>query len=153
MSEKTILVSGAFDPIHLGHLLLLKHAKSYGKVIVALNSDDWVRKKRGFTIFDFDTRKNLLEEVPYIHKVIAVDDDDGTVCSALLEVRPDFFGNGGVATSTSIPKIEIQVCEYLEIEPIFSLGDIANDAEDKHLFISQDKILKYSVEQLEKLGK
>lgn len=153
MSEKTILVSGAFDPIHLGHLLLLKHAKSYGKVVIALNSDNWIKKKKGFTIFDFDTRKNLLEEVPYVYKVIEVDDDDGTVCSAMMDVRPDFFGNGGVATSASIPDMEIQVCEYLGIEPVFSLGDVANDAEDRYLIISQDKILKYSVEQLEKLGK
>ena len=40
--EKTILISGAFNPLHFGHLLLLKDASKYGKVIVALNSDEWV---------------------------------------------------------------------------------------------------------------
>ncbi len=153
MSEKTILISGAFDTIHLGQLLLLKHAASYGKVIIALNSDEWIINKKGFTIFDFETRKILLEEIPYVYKVIKVADDDGTVCSAMLEIRPDFFGNGGSATSSSIPKVEIEVCDYLGIEPVFSLGDTRNVTEDQYLITSQDKIIRYSIEQLEKLEK
>ena len=51
MSEKTILVSGAFNPLHFGHLLLLKDASKYGKVIVALNSDEWVMKNKGHLFF------------------------------------------------------------------------------------------------------
>ena len=62
MSEKTILVSGAFNPLHFGHLLLLREASNYGKVIVALNSDEWVMKNKGHLLFDFETRKALLEE-------------------------------------------------------------------------------------------
>tara|TARA_R110000851_G_scaffold92277_3_gene201368 strand:- start:71 stop:550 length:480 start_codon:yes stop_codon:yes gene_type:complete len=154
VTKKIILISGAFDTIHLGQLLLLKHASSYGKVIVALNSDEWIINKKGFTTFDFETRKRLLEDIPYVHKIIEVDDGhDGTVCSAMLEIRPDFFGNGGSATSNSIPKAEIEVCEYLGIEPVFGLGDTENDAEDQYLITSQDKILRYSVEQLEKIDK
>lgn len=154
MTKKTILISGAFDTIHLGQLLLLKHASSYGKVIVALNSDEWIINKKGFTTFDFETRKRLLEGIPYVYKVIEVDDIyDGTVCTAMLEVKPDYFGNGGTATSSSIPKVEIEVCEYLGIEPVFGLGDTKSDAEDRYLVTSQDKILRYSVKQLEKIDK
>ena len=61
MSEKTILVSGAFNPLHFGHLLLFKAASKYGKVIVALNSDEWVMKNKGHLLFDFPTiRLNFL---------------------------------------------------------------------------------------------
>jgi cytidyltransferase-like protein len=44
MSTK-ILISGAFDPLHIGHILLLKEASEYGDVVVALNSDEWIIKK------------------------------------------------------------------------------------------------------------
>jgi cytidyltransferase-like protein len=69
MNEKTILVSGAFNPLHFGHLLLFKDASKYGKVIVALNSDEWIIQNKGYLLFDFETRKSLLEECEYISKV------------------------------------------------------------------------------------
>ena len=44
---KVIVVSGGFDPIHSGHIDYLRSAKNYGhKLIVALNSDSWLIKKR-----------------------------------------------------------------------------------------------------------
>ena len=100
MNEKTILVSGAFNPLHFGHLLLLREASKYGKVIVALNSDEWVLKNKGYLLFDFETRKSLLEECQHVHKVIPFDDSEGDVTFALFEVRPTYFGNGGSATET-----------------------------------------------------
>ena len=113
--EKTILVSGAFNPLHIGHLLLLKDASKYGKVIVALNSDEWVLRNKGHLLFDFQTRKRMLLESSYVSKVIAFDDEEGDASFALFKVKPDYFGNGGSLTSASIPKDEIQVCGYLGI--------------------------------------
>ena len=44
---KIIVVSGGFDPIHSGHIAYFKAAKKYGdKLIVALNSDQWLEKKK-----------------------------------------------------------------------------------------------------------
>ena len=40
-----ILVSGGFDPIHSGHIYLIREASKHGEVIVLLNSDKWLRKK------------------------------------------------------------------------------------------------------------
>jgi len=76
MNEKTILVSGAFNPLHFGHLLLLREASKYGKVIVALNSDEWVKQNKGYLLFDFETRKSLLEECEYVSQVISFDEKD-----------------------------------------------------------------------------
>ena len=91
MSEKTILISGAFNPLHFGHLLLLKDASNYGKVIVALNSDEWVMKNKGHLLFDFETRKSILEECKYVSKVISFDDSEGDVTYALFEVKTYIF--------------------------------------------------------------
>ena len=151
MSEKTILISGAFNPLHFGHLLLLKDASKYGKVIVALNSDEWVLKNKGHLLFNFETRKSILEECKYVHKVISFDDSEGDVTYALFEIRPTYFGNGGSATSLSLPKEEMQVCGYLGIEPIFNLGDTSESGVEKSLMSVQQAIIKYANEQIEKL--
>ena len=44
---KIIVVSGGFDPIHSGHIAYFKSAREIGdKLIVALNSDEWLIKER-----------------------------------------------------------------------------------------------------------
>jgi len=151
MSEKTILVSGAFNPLHFGHLLLFKAASKYGKVIVALNSDEWVMKNKGHLLFDFDTRKSLLEECGYVSEVIPFDDSDGDAVYALFEVRPTYFGNGGSATSLSLPKEEMQVCGYLGIEPVFDLGDTSKDIDNDMLVAAQKSIINHANKELDKL--
>ena len=46
--KKISIVSGGFDPIHSGHIEYIKEAKKYGDyLIVALNSDAWLRRKKG----------------------------------------------------------------------------------------------------------
>ena len=87
MSEKTILVSGAFNPLHFGHLLLFREASKYGKVVVALNSDEWVKKNKGYLLYDFEARKSLLEECKYVSKVVSFDDSDGDAVYALFEIN------------------------------------------------------------------
>ena len=151
MSEKTILISGAFNPLHFGHLLLLKDASNYGKVIVALNSDEWVMKNKGHLLFDFDTRKSILEECKYVSKVIPFDDSEGDVTYALFEVRPTYFGNGGSATSLSLPKEELQVCGYLGIEPVFDLGDTSKHIDNDMLVVAQKSIINHANKELDKL--
>ena len=151
MSEKTILVSGAFNPLHFGHLLLLREASNYGKVIVALNSDEWVMKNKGHLLFDFETRKSLLEECEYVSEVISFDDSEGDAVYALFEVRPTYFGNGGSATSLSLPKEEMQVCGYLGIKPVFDLGDASKDIDNNMLVVAQKSIINHANKELDKL--
>ena len=151
MSEKTILISGAFNPLHFGHLLLLKDASNYGKVIVALNSDEWVMKNKGHLLFDFETRKSILEECKYVSKVISFDDSEGDVTYALFETRPTYFGNGGSATNLSLPKEELQVCGYLGIKPIFNLGNVTSEIDSSDLVYAQKSIINHANKELDKL--
>ena len=149
----TILISGAFNPLHLGHLLLLKHASSYGDIIIALNSDEWVTKNKGYLLFDFEIRKMSLEDVPYVKEVIEFDDSDGTVCEALKKVKPTFFGNGGTAKNTTIPEQELSVCEEMDIIPIFSLGENSDLVEHKYMMLVQDTIQRTAILELDKLDR
>ena len=45
--DNLVLVSGGFDPIHSGHIKLIREASQYGKVVVLLNSDKWLQNKKG----------------------------------------------------------------------------------------------------------
>ena len=63
---KLIVVSGVFDPIHSGHIAYFKSAKSYGnKLLVALNSDAWLEKKKGKFFMPFDERKAIVESIKF----------------------------------------------------------------------------------------
>ena len=42
-----VLVSGGFDPVHSGHILLIQEASKLGDVVILLNSDNWLRAKKG----------------------------------------------------------------------------------------------------------
>tara|TARA_Y100000310_G_scaffold338019_1_gene426561 strand:+ start:176 stop:643 length:468 start_codon:yes stop_codon:yes gene_type:complete len=118
--NKTIIVSGGLDPIHVGHVKMIQAAAQLGKVIVVLNSDAWLRRKKGYVFMPYEERKYLLEQLKGVHEVSAVDDTDDTVCEALRRLKPDMFGNGGDRTSNNTP--EGSVCNELNIELIWNLG-------------------------------
>jgi glycerol-3-phosphate cytidylyltransferase len=68
---KKILVDLSATLIHHGHIRLLKKASKYGKVVVALTSDEEVKKYKGYNPeLDFNKRKEILESIKYVNKVI-----------------------------------------------------------------------------------
>jgi len=120
MSNKTIVISGGLDPIHVGHVNMIQAAANLGDVIVVLNSDDWLKRKKGYVFMPYEERKYLLKQLKGVTEVSAVDDTDGTVCEALWRLKPDMFGNGGDRTSENTP--EMATCQELGIEMIWNLG-------------------------------
>ena len=118
---KIIVVSGGFDPIHSGHIEYLKCAKEYGdKLIVALNSDSWLEKKKGKPFMTFNERKSILEAIQYVNEVINFKDDKkGSCINALEKIKnlyPDdkiFFANGGDRNSKNIPEMAVSEIEFL----------------------------------------
>jgi len=116
--EKTIVISGGFDPIHPGHIAMIESAAKYGEVHIVVNSDEWLVRKKGFFFQPFCDRKKILEV--YTPHIYSVNDNDGTVCEALRKIKPDYFGNGGDRKKDNTP--ELDVCAELGIEPVFELG-------------------------------
>ena len=118
--KSRIMVSGGFDPIHVGHVRMIREAAEFGDVIVTANSDRWLFEKKGYIFMSFKERKEVLMAIKGVVDVISVDDEDGTVCEALRRVRPTHFANGGDRTSKNTP--EKRVCEELEIEMLWNIG-------------------------------
>jgi len=120
MDNKTIALSGGFDPVHVGHLRMIKAASEIGRVVIILNSDDWLMRKKGYVFMTFEERKELLKAFNEVKEVIEVNDIDNTVCQALDRIRPHYFGNGGDRKSDNVP--EVNLCVKLGIELAWNLG-------------------------------
>ena len=64
ISERpTVMVSGGFDPVHVGHIRMIREAAKYGDVIVIANSDDWLYRKKGFNFMTFSSRHEILDSI------------------------------------------------------------------------------------------
>lgn len=120
--KPVVLVSGGFDPIHEGHIAYLEDAARFGSVVVALNSDEWLIRKKGYCFMPFESRKRILEAIKFVDKVIEVNDYDGTVCDALRSVKPDIFANGGDRTYGDAS--ENAYCLIHKINQFFGVGGV-----------------------------
>ena len=118
--NKVVIVSGGFDPIHAGHVQMIRDASRYGDVIIVANSDDWLMRKKGYVFMPFEERRMILKEIKGVMIVAAVDDSDGTVCDALRILQPDYFANGGDRGRDNTP--EQDVCEELGIKMLWGMG-------------------------------
>jgi D-beta-D-heptose 7-phosphate kinase/D-beta-D-heptose 1-phosphate adenosyltransferase len=99
---------------------MLQDAAKYGRVIWILNSNQWLERKRGYYMTDWNERAEILRAFQEIYSVEPVDDLEGTVSEALLRIKPHYFGNGGPSTRENTP--ESKLCDQLGIKLIFGLG-------------------------------
>jgi len=128
--RKIVMVSGGFDPVHIGHIRMILDAAQHGDVVVVANSDDWLYRKKGFVFMEFEQRAEILASIKGVVKVSGVDDSDTTVCEAIRRIKPDIFANGGDRKKHNTP--EQAVCDEMGVEMLWGIGgeDKANSSSD-----------------------
>lgn len=130
MKTKIVIVTGGFDPIHSGHIKYIQSAKSLAdrfgdKLIVGVNSDEWLRKKKGKEFLPWEERAFIVGAIKGVDYVLRVDDSDGSCKPLIIAMRqcyPDskiIFANGGDRTKTNIPEMDI---EDSNLEFVFGVG-------------------------------
>lgn len=124
-SPRIVAVSGGFDPIHVGHVRMIQEAKAMGdELVVIINNDNWLRKKKGFVFMPQEQRKEIIESIAGVDRVLLTDHDvasaDMSVCEALRIIQPHIFANGGDRFADNIP--EAILCRELNIETVFNIG-------------------------------
>jgi D-beta-D-heptose 7-phosphate kinase/D-beta-D-heptose 1-phosphate adenosyltransferase len=128
-----VAVSGGFDPIHIGHIEMLERAKKLGdELVVILNNDNWLNKKKGYVFMLQKDRKNILEAVRFVDRVIISshpkNPKDMSVCADLDKLRPDIFANGGDRDKKDSKRKESSLnpeqvlCTKLGIRTVYGLG-------------------------------
>jgi cytidyltransferase-like protein len=130
---KLVAVSGGFDPLHIGHVRMFEEARGLGdKLVVILNNDNWLLKKKGYVFMDEKERMEILLALRSVDEVYITkhkkDPQDMSVCDALSVVKPNVFANGGdrnkkdSKSKTSSLNPEAILCESVGIETVFGVG-------------------------------
>jgi D-beta-D-heptose 7-phosphate kinase/D-beta-D-heptose 1-phosphate adenosyltransferase len=135
-----VLITGGFDPIHSGHIAYFKAAKKLGDLlIVGVNSDDWLTRKKGSPFMPFKERAEIVRNIIGVDYVIDFDDSDNSAKHAITMVRQSYpqdkiiFANGGDRTSINIPEMDL-IDDNLE----FKFGVGGEDKKNSSSWILQE---------------
>lgn len=119
--EIIVAASGYFDPLHVGHVEYLQHAKKLGtKLVVIVNNDGQALLKKGYGFMPFKERMEIVRALKCVDEVFPSIDEDTTVCKSLAAVKPDIFAKGGDRHAGEIP--EKATCDVLGIAIVDGLG-------------------------------
>ena len=121
---KIVLVTGGFDPCHSGHLAYFQSAKKLGdRLVVGLNSDQWLTRKKGRPFMPISERFALVSALSMVDEVVVYNDDDNSSCDAIQLVKQRYpaanivFANGGDRTQDNIPEMIFD-----DVEFVFGVG-------------------------------
>lgn len=129
---KVVAVSGGFDPLHAGHVEYLKAAKQLGdKLVVIINSDDFLMRRKGFVFMPFEERVKVISALRYVDEVMVSIDDDHTVSKSLQVLKPHIFAKGTSWEADEIP--EYPLCKELGIEVIDNVGEKVQSSAEKFI--------------------
>ena len=121
---KIVLATGGFDPVHSGHIQYLKAAKELGDIlIIGLNSDEWLERKKGNAFMPWNERLNIVNNLQMVDEVFTFMDDDDTAINFIKQVRAHYptdrllFANGGDRTTENVPEMVVD-----DVEFVFGVG-------------------------------
>src|SRR3989338_4534218 len=127
------MVSGGFDPVHIGHVRLFEEAKKLGdELVVVVNNNNWKKLKRRHVFMPDKERKEIIEAFACVDRVVITghtkNTTDISVSRELLKIRPHIFANGGdrdekdAANPKSSLYAEMAMCKKLGIKTVFNVG-------------------------------
>jgi cytidyltransferase-like protein len=128
---KVVVISGYFNPLHVGHLDYIENAKKLGDyLIVIINSDNQVKIKGSRPFMKEQDRKRIVSAIKPVDETIISIDKDASVVQTLKSLwdrystDPFFdsmiFANGGDRKKGFVPEVEL--CENLGIIPKYGIG-------------------------------
>ena len=113
------------DPIHIGHIRMMREAAKLGdKLVVILNNDNWLKKKKGFIFMPQKERLEVIKAIKWVDDVFLTghkkNPKDMSVRKELLKLKPHIFANGGDRKLDNIP--EVSVCQSIGCKMVFNVG-------------------------------
>ncbi|MES3032124.1 MAG: adenylyltransferase/cytidyltransferase family protein [Patescibacteria group bacterium] len=125
--KKVVMVSGGFDPVHIGHVRMFEEAKKLGdELVVLLNNDNWLKLKKGYVFMPEQERKEIIEAFKVVDRVILTSHEEDTkdisISKDLLSLRPHIFAKGGDRHVGNIPTPEVLICKEIGCEIVDDIG-------------------------------
>jgi len=118
---KTVVASGYFDPIHVGHIEYLEMAAKLGdRLVVIVNNDEQAVLKKGAPFMTAEDRLKIVSSLRCVDEAFLSIDTNSTVCESLRVLQPDIFAKGGDRFMNEIP--EAVVCREMGAEIVDGLG-------------------------------
>jgi D-beta-D-heptose 7-phosphate kinase/D-beta-D-heptose 1-phosphate adenosyltransferase len=126
--SSVVAVSGYFNPLHVGHLEMIKKAKKLGdKLVVIVNNDKQVKLKGRVPFMSETDRLAIVEALGDVDEVVLSLDDyrlsngEIPIIKTLAKIKPNIFANGGDRHSiVNVP--EYEVCKKYNIKMVDGLG-------------------------------
>ena len=130
MENKIIsIVSGGFDPIHPGHIMMMKDCLKFSNyLIVGVNSNKWLINKKGNYFMDIQHRLYVVSSLKVVNETMEFEDDDkGSANNLLIKIRNKYsndkiiFANGGDRSDSS-KILEFETAKQYNIDLKFGIG-------------------------------
>ncbi len=141
---KTAIVSGYFDPLHVGHLEYFKLAKDLAdELIVIVNNREQCLLKKGDEFMDEQDRLEIVFHLDMVDEAIIAVDEDKSVCETIRSIKRMkpfnelVFCNGGDRDASNSP--EVQVCGELGIDFQQGLGKKIRSSSDMTGLVEYDE--------------
>jgi len=147
--KKVVMVSGGFDPIHIGHIRLMQEAKKLGdKLVVVINNDNWLRKKKGKEFMPEQERKEIIEAIVGVDEVIISshpkNPKDMSISKELIKIKPHIFANGGDRDEKDAQNPESSLYKEKQIHKKFGIEMVFNVGRGGKVRSSSDLLKEYS---------
>jgi cytidyltransferase-like protein len=122
--RKIVVVTGGFDPLHSGHIEYFREAKKLGDIlVVGLNSDEWLARKKGQPFMPMIERRILVGSLKDVDVTMTFDDSDNSAIKLLEDLKQQnpedkiIFANGGDRTISNIPELMVK-----DVKFVFNVG-------------------------------
>ena len=122
-----IVLSGGFDPPHVGHARMIRAASELADLVfVGVNSDAWLSRKKGYVFMPWTERAEMIQSLKGTTEAMAFDDADNTAGDIIRKIRKQYpdqkiaFGNGGDRVRENTP--EMKTCFVERVDMIWGVG-------------------------------
>ena len=126
---KTVITSGYFNPLHIGHINLFREAKKLGDILVVIvNNDEQVKIKGSIPFMPEQERIEIMKAIKHVDEVLLSIDKDSTQGESLKFIAKKypgaelFFAKGGDRNSGNIPESETKACKEFNIKIVNGVG-------------------------------